>query len=159
MPEPQITITMDLADAQCLYAAFGAALNPPAPPAEPQGAAVDVSISGDPFAPEPATVPESAQQPAQEPPAPEPVSPDPQPEPAATEPQSEPTPEPVPGVTPGHPMDAVTGEPLDLTPDQHEALAQAPLDPPDPALAPALQEPASPEPTPTEEAPGGIPSE
>lgn len=31
MTKPQITVTLDPAYAQCLYAALGAALNPPAP--------------------------------------------------------------------------------------------------------------------------------
>lgn len=37
---------------------------------------------------------------------------------------------PVPGVTPGHPVDAISGTPLELTDEQHATLAKAQLDPP-----------------------------
>jgi len=38
-----------------------------------------------------------------------------------------------PGVTPGWPVDATTGKPLDLTPDEREKLAAAEITPPKPA--------------------------
>lgn len=97
--EPQITVTMDLADAQCLYAALGQALNPPAPAAT-EGAPVDVTQSHDPFAPEgtqPAEQPETDALKENEPaPAPAPADPTPPQESAGpTEPQPE-QPAPVP---------------------------------------------------------------
>lgn len=116
----------------------------PEPVAEAQSPAEDVAPEGT-----------EADSPPQDAPAPAADAPEPEAEPvpvpveaagsepdtAATEEAPEPTPPvepagptepaaaPVPGVTPGHPVDATTGEPLDLTPEQHEALAGVTLEP------------------------------
>lgn len=115
----------------------------PAPVSEEE-TPVDVTKSHDPLAPEGTDLsaePAEEAPAAQEPAVADAVHQDDAPDVSAEAVESEAQDAPVPGETPGHPVDATTGEPLDLTEEQHAALAEVKLDPTSPAESAGPTEP------------------